>query len=106
MKLTMDHLSGSSYLHQVLVDPFCEGLFLNSVPFICEKKTQKSFLTHKQHIMYQLREESASFKGEDGGPITTQPIPRLTADCQCFDFAKVFSPYLCLRGHISQESSF
>lgn len=33
------------YLHKVLVDPFCEGLFLNSVPFICDryKKNKDSF---------------------------------------------------------------
>lgn len=32
------------YLHKVLVDPFCEGLFLNSVPFICDRYKKKQRL--------------------------------------------------------------
>lgn len=29
-----------SYLHQVFIDPFSEGFLLDSVPFICQKKTK------------------------------------------------------------------
>lgn len=37
------------YLHQVLVDPFCEGLFLDSVPFVCGKtdKTEVGLISCK-----------------------------------------------------------
>ncbi len=42
-----------SYLHQVLVDPFCEGLFLNSVPFICGGTDQRLGLINC--VPYQLQ---------------------------------------------------
>lgn len=37
------YVRSEPYLHQVLVDPFCESLFLNSVPFVCGDQTETQF---------------------------------------------------------------
>lgn len=36
----LHHQLHDSYLHQVFIDPFSEGFLLDSVPFICQKKTK------------------------------------------------------------------
>lgn len=49
------------YLHQVLVDPFCEGLFLNSVPFICDRnKENKDAFYESSNDMTGFDPEEAS----------------------------------------------
>ena len=35
-----------SYLHQVFVDPFCEGLFLDPISFICEERRTFPYYSH------------------------------------------------------------
>lgn len=39
-------INTSSYLHQVLIYPFCKCLLLHSVSFICEREKEKGYLVN------------------------------------------------------------